>query len=163
MSGVVRIGIDPGQTGAIAVFFEGQVIAVHDMPVMARAHGSGNEINTAELAEIISGIKLEAGYSEYPVHALIEAVAAMPGQGVSAMFRFGESFGAVKGVLSALGIPYGLITPQRWKKHYGLIGKDKDAARTLAITRHPEIASSLKRIKDHGRADAILIAAFENK
>lgn len=148
-----QIGIDPGQTGAIAFFLNDVVVDVFDMPVMARTHGSGLEVNTSELAEILRS-------RPYESTALLEAVSAMPKQGGTGIFHFGESFGAVKGVLGALGIPYKLVTPQRWKKHYGLIGKEKDVARTLAITRHPEVADKLKRKKDGGRADAILIAAF---
>lgn len=154
---MIQIGIDPGQTGAIAICDDGVIVDVHDMPVMARAHGSGQEVNTVELAEMLAEVKR---FAEVPICAKIEAVSAMPGQGGSSMFRFGESFGAVKGVVSALGIPYQLITPQRWKKHYGLIGKEKDASRTLAITRFTEIGKKLSRKKDHGRADAVLIAAY---
>ena len=146
------IGIDPGQTGAIAVFRDSIPVEVYDMPVMARVRGSGEEVNAHELGSIL------AQYTRDGSEALLESVSAMPGQGVSSMFRFGEGFGVVKGVLGALGIPYSLVTPQRWKKQYGLIGKDKDAARSLAITRYPGMADKLKRKKDVGRADAILIA-----
>ena len=84
----------------------------------------------------------------------------MPGQGVSSMFRFGESVGVVLGVLGALQMPVRWVTPQRWKKAAGIVGKDKDAARSLAIQLHPEIAGMLTRKKDHNRGESILIARF---
>ena len=84
----------------------------------------------------------------------------MPGQGVASTFRFGESVGVVLGVLGALQIPVRMVTPGRWKKAAGILGRDKDAARTLAIQHHPEIADRLTRKKDIGRADAVCIARF---
>jgi len=150
----VVLGIDPGQTGAISVLRNGVPARIFDMPIMSRVRGGGQEINAHELARILSE------FSDSVSIAMLESVSALPGQGVSSMFRFGESFGAVKGVLGALEIPYNLVTPQRWKKHFGLIGKEKDAARSIAITRYPGMADKLKRKKDIGRADAILIAAF---
>jgi crossover junction endodeoxyribonuclease RuvC len=152
----VILGIDPGQTGAISVLRNGLPTHVFDMPVMGRIRGGGQEINAYELAKILSV------FADSVALATLESVSAMPGQGVSSMFRFGESFGAVKGVLGALEIPYNLVTPQRWKKYFGLIGKEKDSARSLAITRFPGIADKLSRKKDTGRADAILIAAFSS-
>jgi len=150
---MITIGIDPGATGAFAVCRDGKILDAVDLPVMARSTGKGNELNARELGNLlvpyINGSR-----------CIIESVHAMPGQGVSSTFHFGESFGALKAVLSVLEIPYTLVTPQRWKKHYGLIGHEKDAARTLAITRFPEVADKLKRKKDCGRADAILMAAF---
>ena len=82
----------------------------------------------------------------------------MPGQGVSSMFNFGMGYGAIQGVLAGLCVPLHLVTPQKWKKHQGLIGKDKDCARTLAQQLYPE--ASLARKKDIGRADAILIGDY---
>jgi len=147
------VGIDPGQTGALAFMGEGGMVeSVHDMPIMARLHGKGQAVNAAELASIILEHK--------PKKAILEAVSAMPGQGVSSTFRFGESFGVVLGVLGALQVPVKFIAPQTWKKKAGLIGKEKDAARTMAIMLHPEASDKLTRKKDCGRADAILIAKY---
>ena len=84
----------------------------------------------------------------------------MPGQGVSSTFHFGESVGVVLGVLGALQMPIRMVTPAKWKKAAGLLGRDKDAARTMAIQHHPEIADQLTRKKDIGRADAVCIARF---
>ena len=150
------IGIDPGQTGGMALLVRGQVDSLYDMPVSSRLHGKGQQIDAAELASMLRGAMLE----NPGLVAHVEAVSAMPGQGVSSMFRFGESLGIILGVIGALGIPFRWVTPQKWKKAAGLIGKDKDAARTLAIQLHPECADRLTRKKDVGRADALLIARF---
>ena len=151
----LRLGIDPGQTGAIAAFDGTRIVGLIDMPTMTRLHGSGRQVDPYTLATEV--LDLCAGRN---ATAVIEAVSAMPGQGVSSMFRFGESVGVVLGVLGALQMPVRWVTPQRWKKAAGIVGKDKDAARSLAIQLHPEVAEMLKRKKDVGRADAALIARF---
>lgn len=153
----MKIGIDPGQTGAIAAYEDGMMVAVADMPTSARLHGNGLQVDAGELASII--IRMRRGNFHFTTVNL-EAVSAMPGQGGSSMFRFGESLGVVLGVLGALQIPVYWVTPQKWKKAANLIGKDKDAARTLIIQQHPEIADQLARKKDIGRAEACCIAKF---
>lgn len=152
---MVIIGVDPGQTGAIASYDGTIITGLIDMPTMTRLHGSGRQVDPYTLATEI--LDLCAGRN---ATAVIEAVSAMPGQGVSSMFRFGESVGVVLGVLGALQMPVRWVTPQRWKKAAGIAGRDKDAARSLAIQLHPEVAELLKRKKDVGRADAALIARF---
>ena len=92
--------------------------------------------------------------------AVVEKVSAMPGQGVSGMFRFGTSYGIVLGVLGALEIPTRLVTPGRWKADAGLLKKDKDVSRLKAIEEFPAMAGYLVRKKDVGRADAIWIARW---
>lgn len=150
-----KIGIDPGQTGAIAVMEKGLIVQVIDMPVMARTHGKGQQVDASALASELFGVGTGT-ISE----VVMEQVGAMPGQGSTSMFNFGEGVGIIKGVLGALQIPVRMVTPQRWKKIAGLTGKDKDAARSLAIQLHPEAAEHLRRRKDVGRADAIMIARF---
>jgi len=146
------IGIDPGNTGAIAFLGDDmRLIEVVDMPLMA--NGKKNQVNAAALARIFD--------REDCIHAYVEKVGAMPGQGVASMFNFGMGFGVIKGVLAARCIPYELITPQAWKKAAKLIGKDKDNARTLAQQLYPE--APLDRKKDIGRADAILIARYSHE
>lgn len=148
----MKIGIDPGLTGAIAILSDtDEFIAVHDMPVMLLSNKK-NQVNSAELAKIISN------YSSNKCSVILEKVSAMPGQGVSSMFSFGQSFGIILGIAGALGIPVNLVTPASWKKRAGLIGKEKDYARTLAQQLYP--SASLSRKGDIGRADAILIARF---
>ena len=152
---MVILGCDPGQTGALAAYDGTIITGLIDMPTMTRLHGSGRQVDPYTLATEI--LDLCAGRN---ATAVIEAVSAMPGQGVSSMFRFGESVGVVLGVLGALRMPVRWVTPQRWKKAAGIAGKDKDAARSLAIQLHPEVADRLTRKKDHNRGEAILIARF---
>jgi len=150
------IGIDPGQTGAICKMVDNFVVDLKDMPTCAKLHGKGQEINAAELASII--MEMKSGYQRSEV--IIEQVGAMPGNGGTGMFGFGDSFGVIRGVCGALQLPIHRVRPNWWKKKAGLIGKEKDAARTMAIQLHPEVADMLTRKKDTGRADAILIARF---
>jgi crossover junction endodeoxyribonuclease RuvC len=150
------IGIDPGLTGGIAALWGREILAVKDMPVSAKLYGKGDEVNCAELASILMDMRV-AGK---PVRVILEQVGSMPGQGVASMFSFGDSNGAVRGVCGTLQYPVDRATPQEWKKRAGILLKGKDAARTLAINRHPEISGMLSRKLDIGRADAICIAEF---
>lgn len=151
------IGIDPGLTGAISVFnVSGDLYAVFDMPISAKTRGKGNQVNAGALADLVKSI--DNGYLKPVTKAVIERVGAMPGQGVNSMFGFGRSLGVIEGILAANDIPVEWMTPQKWKKAAGLIGKDKDAARTLVVEKYPEHRELFKRKKDIGRADAVLIA-----
>ena len=96
------------------------------------------------------------------VIVVVEHVNAMPGQGVTSMFNFGQSFGVIKGICSALKIPIYFVRPTKWKKHFNLIKTNKDASRTKVIEVYPEISSQLSRKKDSNKADAILIARYFN-
>lgn len=143
------IGIDPGNTGAIALLRDGAFAEVFDMPTMQRgAKGNKQQVNATELARILRELP--------PCMAYIEQVGVMPGNGAVSMFNFGHGCGAIEGALAALGIPREFVTPQKWKKTFGLIGSEKDCARTKAIQLMP--AAPLARVKDGGRADALLIA-----
>lgn len=153
----LTIGIDPGLTGAIAALHDGARPALHDMPLMRR-RAKGSQLNAAELAALLREIRSRCPGAT--VHAVIEDVAARPGQGVTSMFRFGESLGVIRGVVCALGIPLTQVAPTRWKSAMNLAGTDKDFARTRAIELYPEAASQLARKKDGGRADALLIARW---
>jgi len=149
---MITVGVDPGYSGAIVAARDGKVFAIHDMPLMQGKAGK-NLLNLSAISDIfVKLIKISA-----PVRVHIERVSAMPGQGVSSMFRFGEGYGAVQGIVAAHGLPIVFIGPQEWKKPLGLIGADKDYARTLAIQTFPELSSQLSRKKDIGRADAIWI------
>lgn len=153
----ITLGIDPGQTGAIALLADGDFGGFIDMPVVPRPAG-GNHIDAVTLAASLRGV-----FSSHPgahVFAVLEEVSAMPKQGVSSTFRFGESYGVIRGVLGALGIPFMQVRPDRWKRYLQLAGKEKDVARTVAIQRFPTAAAQLTRKKDIGRADALLIAAW---
>ena len=135
--------IDPGITGAIAVLETGAVY-FYDMPVLTARNGK-SRVDAQALGRILDGCDEVA----------IEEVSAMPGQGLSSTFGFGYSAGVCAGVCGALEIPVRMVRPQKWKATFGLIGSDKDFSRSLAIQRFPELADSLKRKKDGGKADAL--------
>ncbi len=144
------LGHDPGISGALAVVdHKGQLRAAVDMPL---AYGL---IAPGQTADLIVPWNTPA-----LVVAAVERVHSMPRQGVASTFKFGQAYGTVLGVLGALGIPVEHPTPQTWKKHHGLIGEEKDAARLLAIELWPDKAELFRRKKDCGRADAALIALW---
>ena len=84
----------------------------------------------------------------------------MPGQGVTSMFNFGQSFGILKGICSAMQLSMYFVRPAKWKKYFNLINSEKDASRTRAIEIFPYFSSQLSKKKDSNKADAILIASF---
>ena len=94
------------------------------------------------------------------VSVVVEQVNAMPGQGVTSMFNFGQSFGAIKGICAALGLPIFFVRPSKWKKHFELINSSKDSSRTKVIEMYPVLSSRLSKKKDVNKADAILIARY---
>lgn len=148
------VGIDPGISGAIAMYDpEGQrMLRVADMPITAKSSGKGNQVAAHALAIILRDMA--------PTFAVVEQQGAMPGQGVTSMLSLGRTLGVIEGVLAALEIPYVLVQPQAWKKRAGLKGADKDKSRTLAMQMFPGHATDLARKLDHGRAEAMLIARF---
>lgn len=155
------LGVDPGLNGAVALVDHdtAQCLRVWDMPALESSDGRGRQVNAYMLADIVNeAIDLADGHRNLFAH--VEKVGAMPGQGVSSMFKFGHSAGVVAGVLGGLYIRAQLIRPTAWKRHHGLTGRDKDAARYLAINLFPEMLSELKRKKDVDRAEAILLAAY---
>ena len=91
---------------------------------------------------------------------VVEQVNAMPGQGVTSMFNFGQSFGAIKGICAALSLPIFFVRPSKWKKHFELINASKDSSRTKVIEMYPKLSDQLTKKKDVNKADAILIARF---
>jgi len=148
-------GIDPGINGGIAVLDGDKLLAVASLPVRARLHGSGQQIDGAALKSWIMEHR-----QGNPCIAFLEAVASRPGQGVRSTFNFGHSLGTIEGVLSALGIAYSLVSSSGWKKKAGLTGKDKSASRSLAMQLYPDYADRFRRVKDDGLAEAALIARF---
>ena len=150
------IGIDPGLSGAIAVLDNNKVLKIYDMPVMAEGKKNKRQLNSAQLVNIIKeNIK---NYEE--INVVVEQVNAMPGQGVTSMFNFGQTFGAIKGVCAALNLPIFFIRPSKWKKYFELINSSKDSSRTKAIEMYPSIANQLSKKKDVNKSEAILIARF---
>lgn len=158
---MIIAAFDPGVTGAVALLSISKAhrvthhdsgIDVYDLPTM----GEGKQvvINGKALAAKL----LEAG-AEYVV---IEAVHSMPGQGVSGVFKFGTVFGQILGVVQALGIPYELVQPAKWKREMRLMGGDGkgEASRARALELFPALHASLARKRDHNRAEALLLARW---
>ena len=152
------IGIDPGLSGSICFFQDGIIIDVVEMPTMIEGKKNKKQVNGSQICNEISEriIKLD----KKDVKVIIEQVSAMPGQGVTSMFNFGQSFGILKGICSAMQLPMYFVRPVKWKKYFNLINSEKDASRTRAIEIFPYFSSELSRKKDSNKADAILIASF---
>ena len=150
------IGIDPGLSGAIAVVQNNKVLAIYDMPVMTEGKKNKKQLNSAQLVNIIR----ENTENEDEIAVVVEQVNAMPGQGVTSMFNFGQTFGAIKGICAALKLPIFFVRPSKWKKHFELINSSKDSSRTKAIEMYPSLANQLSKKKDVNKSDAILIARF---
>ena len=152
------ISIDPGINGAICFFEDGEVKDVIEMPTMAEGKKNKRQVNGRQMFnELTSRIK---GYNTKNINVVVEQVSAMPGQGVTSMFNFGQSFGVIKGVCAAMQLPIFFVRPSKWKKHFELINTQKDASRTRAIEMFPKISSILSKKKDSNKADAVLIASF---
>ena len=151
------IGIDPGISGSICFFEDGKILEVIEMPVMTEGKKNKKQINGSqiynEFLEKING-------KDDEIRVVIEQVSAMPGQGVTSMFNFGQSFGILKGICSAMQLPMFFVRPAKWKKYFNLINSQKDASRTRAIEIFPYFSTQLSKKKDSNKADAILIASF---
>ena len=153
---MIIIGIDPGISGAISIVENKKIIEVYDTPTMIDGKKNKRQINSAQVTNIIK----ERLNDDKEVIVVVEHVNAMPGQGVTSMFNFGQSFGVIKGICAALSLPIYFVRPTKWKKHFNLIKTNKDASRTKVIEVYPELSSKLHRKKDSNRADAILIALY---
>lgn len=152
------IGIDPGVTGSICFFEDGKILDVVEMPTMTEGKKNKKQVNGSQIYnEIFNRIKQR---DKKEIKVIIEQVSAMPGQGVTSMFNFGQSYGILKGICSAMRLPMYFVRPAKWKKYFNLINSEKDASRTRAIEIFPYFSSQLSRKKDSNKADAILIASF---
>ena len=149
-------GIDPGLSGAIAVLENEVVLDIIDLPVMAEGKKNKRQLNSAQLSQYMS----KNVENIHMTSVVVEQVNAMPGQGVTSMFNFGQTFGAIKGISATLKLPIYFIRPSKWKKHFDLINSSKDASRTKAIEIYPSLAEKLSKKKDVNKSDAILIARF---
>jgi crossover junction endodeoxyribonuclease RuvC len=150
------LSIDPGTTGALAVLDEqGNYVAHLIMPTIKV--GSSSRVNGAAIAAFLA---------EYDIlHAFIEKVQAMPGggqrkMGATSAFTFGHAAGLVEGIVAGAGIPLTLVSPQSWKKHAGLIGTDKDAARSRAVHLFPSLRVLDLKGKGQAVADALLLGLY---
>ena len=155
------IGIDPGVSGSICFLKNGKILDVIEMPVMNEGKKNKKQVNGAQIYnEITEKIKSNP---ETNTRVVIEHVTAMPGQGVTSMFNFGQSFGVIKGICSAMRLPMYFVRPAKWKRYFNLINSEKDASRTRAIEIFPDFSTKLSKKKDSNKADAILIASFYNE
>jgi len=153
---MIIFGIDPGVSGAIAVLKNGRIVEVYEMPTMIDGKKNKKQVNGAEVTNIIN----KESNNEKNIKIVIEHVTAMPGQGVTSMFNFGQSFGVIKGISAALRLPIHFVRPVKWKKYFNLINTNKDASRTKVIEIFPYISSKISRKKDSNKADSILIAKY---
>ena len=152
------IGIDPGISGSICFFQDGKIIDVVEMPTMTEGKKNKKQVNGSQIFNEIS--ERIRKLDKKDIKVIIEQVSAMPGQGVTSMFNFGQSFGILKGICSAMQLPMYFVRPAKWKKYFNLINSEKDASRTKAIEIFPYFSGQLSRKKDSNKADAILIASF---
>tara|TARA_B100001063_G_scaffold232217_1_gene247097 strand:+ start:978 stop:1472 length:495 start_codon:yes stop_codon:yes gene_type:complete len=155
------IGIDPGLSGSICFLDDGKILDVIEMPTMTDGTKNKRQVNGSQIYNEIS--KRINKFENKDVRIIIEQVSAMPGQGVTSMFNFGQSFGILKGICSAMQLPMFFVRPAKWKKYFNLINSEKDASRTRAIEIFPYFSSQLSKKKDSNKADAILIASFYNE
>ena len=153
------VGIDPGLSGAIAILENNKILNLYDMPVMPEGKKNKRQLNSAQLVSIIKE-NTKIGEEKAVV---VEQVNAMPGQGVTSMFNFGQTFGAIKGISAALDLPIYFVRPSKWKKHFELINSSKDASRTKVIEMYPSLSNQLSKKKDVNKSDAILIARYYNE
>ena len=151
------IGIDPGISGSICFFKDGRILEVIEMPVMTEGKKNKKQVNGSQ---IYNEFLKKINGKDDEIRVVIEQVSAMPGQGVTSMFNFGQSFGILKGICSAMQLPMFFVRPAKWKKYFNLINSQKDASRTRAIEIFPYFSSQLSKKKDSNKADAILIASF---
>ena len=152
------IGVDPGLSGSICFFEDGKILDVVEMPTMTEGKKNKRQVNGSQVYnEILKKIKQ---VDKKDIKVIIEQVSAMPGQGVTSMFNFGQSYGILKGMCSAMQLPMYFVRPAKWKKYFGLINSEKDASRTKAIEIFPYFSSNLSKKKDSNKADAILIASY---
>ena len=128
------------------------------MPIMTDGKKNKKQVNGSQVYNEIS--KRIKQFEKNQIRVVIEHVSAMPGQGVTSMFNFGQSFGILKGICTAMQLPMYFVRPTKWKKYFNLLNSEKDASRTRAIEIFPYFSSQLSRKKDSNKADAILIASF---
>ena len=152
------IGIDPGISGSICFFEDGKILDVIEMPTMIEGKKNKRQVNGSQIYNEIS--KRIQHTDKINIKVIVEQVSAMPGQGVTSMFNFGQSFGILKGICSAMQLSMYFVRPAKWKKYFNLINSEKDASRTKAIEIFPYFSVNLAKKKDSNKADAILIASY---
>ena len=138
------IGIDPGISGSICFFKDGRILEVIEMPVMTEGKKNKKQVNGAQ---IYNEFLKRINNKDDEIRVVIEQVSAMPGQGVTSMFNFGQSYGILKGICSAMQLPMFFVRPAKWKKYFNLINSQKDASRTRAIEIFPYFSTQLSKKK----------------
>ena len=155
------IGIDPGLSGAVAFIHESDSVAFIDMPVFATKKGKKfrNEIDLYALQQ-----ELAARSAGHESHLCIEAQSSRPGQGVSSTFTIGKNYGLLLGMIETMRMRYEVVWPAAWKKAVMAgMGDGKSESIIVATRLYPGVADDLRRVKDHNRADALLIAEFSRR
>ena len=151
------IGIDPGISGSICFLEDGVIKDVLEMPTMTEGKKNKKQVNGSQIFnEISSQIKT---HEKKNIKVVIEQVSAMPGQGVTSMFNFGQSFGILKGICSAMQLPIYFVRPAKWKKYFNLINSEKMPAGQEPL-KYFLIFRQIYLKKDSNKADAILIASY---
>ena len=152
------IGIDPGISGSMCFFEDGKILDVVEMPIMTEGKKNKKQVNGSQIYnEIIKRIKQK---DKKDIRVIIEQVSAMPGQGVTSMFNFGQSFGILKGMCSAMQLPMYFVRPAKWKRYFNLINSEKDASRTKAIEIFPYFSSNLAKKKKPNKKLSIFISNY---
>ena len=139
------IGIDPGISGSICFLLDGKILEVIEMPTMTEGKKNKRQVNGSQIYNEI--LKRVNKNERQNTRVVIEQVSAMPGQGVTSMFNFGQSFGILKGLCSAMQLPMYFVRPAKWKKYFNLLNSEKDASRTRAIEIFPYFSSQLAKKK----------------
>lgn len=160
---MIYLGIDPGLSGACALLHnDSMVTEVFDTPTLEVIR-NGRRRRDYQIAPLISSLVLRVGnlISETgEVCAYLESVNAFPGQGVTSMFSLGRGLGLWEGVLAALGIPYTKVLPQVWKRE--MLGGKSRQGKGASLLRAQQLfpSADLSRKRDHGRAEALLLAHY---
>ena len=139
------IGIDPGISGAICFFENGEIKDVIDMPNMAEGKKNKKQINGPQLFNELD--RRIQNIQKKNISVVVERVSAMPGQGVTSMFNFGQSFGVIKGICAAMQLPIFFVRPAKWKKYFDLINTQKDSSRAKVIEIFPKVSAILSKKK----------------
>lgn len=150
---MIWIGIDPGKTGGYAV------ISKSETGQAVFAYPWDDNFFAMEMASLMQ-------FKEHGIVAAVEKVGAMPHQGVSSMFSFGQSYGFIQGVLTALGIPYQLVPPRKWKAEFGLLNTSKEDSVRVAKRLFPDVnllPSERCRKDSDGMSDSLLMAEYARR
>jgi crossover junction endodeoxyribonuclease RuvC len=155
----IIVGVDPGLTGAIALVGgeRGErLVEVMDMPTMRVGKGKKEELDVEALRYVLALARRRTSV------LVMEAQSAAPGQGVSSTFKLAAQYGFLHGATLAMGFKVELVRPAVWKAALRL-GADKDRSRDAATKAWPDVAHAFARVKDHGRAEAALIALWAHR